>query len=115
MEQSLIPGLPGKVCGFPPQERINPELPDSVSMGIARSGSLAYGVVWSQQYGAKCPGCGKYQKIAYKHSPWQHGRKTRYHRCPGCGYRFKSLAEDVVRFDFPPAPDELIFLRRYDK
>jgi DNA-directed RNA polymerase subunit M/transcription elongation factor TFIIS len=96
-------------------ERAIPESPDSENAGASRSGEFEYGTIWSQQYGAKCPRCGQFQKTAYKHSPWRDGRKTRYNLCPGCGYRFKSIAVDSFNFSCPPAPDTLVFLRKYGK
>jgi hypothetical protein len=118
MEEPLNPGglamPPGKVCGAVPlaAKRANPELPDSVNTGFVRSGE-PYGVIWSAQYGGACPRCGIYTKHAYKHSPWRNSRKTRYHLCPACNFRFKSIHEDAVKLDFPPTPEDIRYLRKY--
>ena len=71
-------------------------------MRTAKTGS--FGVDWSQQYGAKCPGCGRYTKKSYKQGPWRAGYKLRYHQCPNgaCRCRFKSVADDPVGRMCPP-------------
>lgn len=115
MEQPLKPDfslLPGKVCSFLSAKRAIPEPPDSENAGnYARSGDI-YGVLWSPRFGASCPQCGAYTKRAYKHSPWQDNYKTRYHLCPQCGFRFKSVAEDI---NISPTPEQLRYLRKYGK
>ena len=85
MEPFLNPATPGKSI---------PGAPDSVKAGgNARSGT-SYGVTWSQQYGGQCPQCGQFSKKAYRHMPWSDSSKVRYHKCPSCGYHFKSVARD---------------------
>ena len=90
-----------------------PEPPDSENAGFARSGE-SYGVDWSPRFGAKCPKCGVYTKASYKHLPWTGNRKTRYHLCPQCAFRFKSVAEDI-KLGQPPTPDQLRYLRKDGK
>ena len=115
MEQPLTPAknLPGKVCSFLSAKRAIPEPPDSENTGKTRSGDT-YGVFWSPRFGAKCPQCGVYTKASYKHLPWTGNRKTRYHLCPQCAFRFKSVAEDIT-LDQLPDPDQLRYLRKYGK
>jgi hypothetical protein len=69
---------------------------------------------WSQRYGAQCPACGVYTKTAYKHGEWEPGYKVRYHKCPGCGTNFKSVADDPAGREVEPTPEQLRFLRGYE-
>lgn len=73
----------------------------------------AYGVDWSQRYGARCPRCGVFTRVSYKHKPWEGRTKRRYHVCPdpACGFRFRSLAEDRAYLSPEPGPEQLRFLR----
>lgn len=115
LEQPLNSGckcVQPKVCSFPYCEKGQPGAPDFDNAGNnTRSGSSE--IIWSQQYGGQCPQCKSYTKKAYKHGAWRNGRKIRYHRCPACGCRFKSIAKDCVNFDFPPDPELLEHLRKY--
>ena len=117
MEQPLNPDfsciLPGKVCRLLTVKRAIPEPSDSENAGFARSGEI-YGVFWSPRFGACCPQCASYTKRAYKHLPWMDNRKVRYHLCPKCGFRFKSIAEDI-QLDRDPTPEQLRYLRKYGK
>lgn len=83
-------------------------------MGRRNSGTIPYGVAWSQQFGAECPACGYFTKKSYKHDNWSGGRKVRWHRCqnPACPRpNFQSVAEDSPRLD--PDPEKLRYLRDY--
>jgi hypothetical protein len=112
LEQPLSPQPPGKVCGFAifTAKRVIPEPPDSEKAGFARSGD-SYGVFWSERYGAQCPVCGVFTKHSYCYGSWRDDMRTLYHRCPACDYRFKSIQEDPVKFDLPPEPEALLYLR----
>lgn len=56
----------------------------------------AYGVSYSPRYGARCPRCGELPVKAYHREPWKDDIRERYHRCPACGLRFKSIQMDPV-------------------
>ena len=115
MEQPLTPAknLSGKMCSILTAKRAIPEPPYSENAGFARSGE-SYGVDWSPRFGAKCPKCGVYTKASYKHLPWTGNRKTRYHLCPQCAFRFKSVAEDI-KLGVEPTALQLRYLRKYGK
>lgn len=40
--------------------------------------------------GAECPRCGAFSGV-YKTMPRTESEVIRYHRCPGCGFGFKSV------------------------
>ena len=56
----------------------------------------AYGVSYSPRYGSRCPRCGELPVKAYHREPWKDDIRERYHRCPECGLRFKSIQVDPV-------------------
>jgi len=53
------------------------------------------GVDYSPRHGARCPQCGADQVPKYKTMPWDDSIRVRYHRCNGCGCRFKSIQSDI--------------------
>ena len=42
------------------------------------------------------------------------GVKFRYHHCPECGHRFKSIADDPTSKGLLPDPEKLKYLRPYN-
>ena len=54
------------------------------------------GVTWSPKYGAVCPGCGRIKTPTNTTRPWDGVYRIRYHRCPECGLRFKSIETDYT-------------------
>lgn len=56
-------------------------------------------VVWSQQYGAACPACGRDGRshLNQKTLPWSGGMRLRYHKCAECGCNFSSLEIDYAQ------------------
>jgi C4-type Zn-finger protein len=52
------------------------------------------GVDYSPRDGVKCPACGgqlKKDKGIFRTRPWEGSCRERYHKCPVCGLRFKSV------------------------
>lgn len=52
------------------------------------------GVTWSGREGGVCPCCRQPKCAVYKTLPWEETTRTRYHICPRCGARFKSIEEE---------------------
>ena len=56
-----------------------------------------YAATWHTYKGAKCPACGYLPEIKSKSIVTQRriidGNRVRYHKCPVCGYRFKSVED----------------------
>jgi Zn ribbon nucleic-acid-binding protein len=54
------------------------------------------GVTWSPKFGAACPDCGCQKVSPHTTKRWEAENRVRYHRCSGCGTRFKSIETDYT-------------------
>ena len=54
------------------------------------------GVTWSPKYGAVCPECARTKTPTTTTRKWEGACRIRYHRCPDCGLRFKSIETDYT-------------------